>query len=1417
MLWPEARLLITTPPMSNTDHVPMRSFARRVTTTILRPALLRWTGIFVLFAAALSAPAATFFSDFNSGLPSGTAVYGNSAILPTTGYTNSGCLLLTPNIGSQVGGFLISNDLDAGNPVYGFVAQFKAFIGGGTAADGIAFNFANDLPDAATGVEGAGTGLTVEFDTYDNGLPDEIGIDVKVGGNEVATFPFGGIRQNAWVDVLIQLHPDGTLDVTYDGNWIYRNLNVASLGFPVPYTGGRFGFGAFTGGSYDTQAIDNLNVSTVTNQGPFVDSYSPIGRVVRPDAPTQILLTDYATQVDTNTIVLKLDGSPIVPTVLTQAPPQTTILYIPSSSAYLAPGSSHTVSLTFADNSTPTPITNTLQWSFTVGTFTALPTNLVVDPSFVSLGSPGFSIRYSQVADLGARDIARAESQLAGLLIDNFTGLPFVNLAAPNPADASFTLHETNVINYGYPAGSTGDFPGDTDVPGVPGPSTGNGSSYAMDAVTYLHLSPGFYSLGVNSSDGFKLTVADGADVFAPQEAIVDGVRAAADTTVPISVALDGYYPFRLVYFTGDPTYGPAPGTATPNVEFFNIDKNGNKVLINDTNVVGYVPAFTAAKTRPYVRSISPDAGDSGVPGNATVSMVLVDGTLTVVTNSIGLWFNGAAVSPIVSGNAGITTVTYDPPGDLVPNSTNTVELAFTDSGSARRTNSWQFFAANIFQQIWSIAPAATAYVTSGSTERGLAHNPKTDHVLLVSRATAVGGLEVEVLSSSNGSKLGTLDITGIAAGPGLFKLNLIDVADDGVIYACDLTTDSTANNFVIYRWDNEAAVPTVAYSANPAGALHMRIGDTLRVRGSGAGTQIIATENTAIAANGIGGTNAMLFTTVDGTNFIATRIGVPEIVSGDLRLGLAFGCGDVFYGAVTASGNSQMRYVSFDRATGAATLLNTYLLNNPGSATVGPLGVDLLNQRVIGNATSGTAAIPHSMNLYDLSSLAPSPAVNLVLDRRVFGTANAAFGTGAVDFTPDGSRLFTLDTANGILAFSLNPKIAALTICAQPRTNIVAGIGSLGFMDATAIGAPQKYQWRFHGTNPLAAGTPILNATNRTLDIYNVQQSQLGYYSVVISNTALLSSVTSSVAPLDTQMVVTNQPASQVIAVGGAATLTVGVSNGVAPFSYQWKLNGADVGANSSSYNVNNAQVANAGVYTVVITDSLGQSVTSAQASLTVGTLGNGTGLLGDYYSDQPKTFVDPPTLERLDSTVNFDWGIGSPDASISADTFTVRWTGLVEPLYSQTYTFYTATDDGARLWVNGQLLVDKWVDQGNIEWSGTIALTAHQKYPILMEYYENAGAAAAKLSWSSLGQVKQVIPQTQLYPVTSFATAAQPLITRTANGTSLTITWAGSYMLLSAPSPEGPWTQITGATSPYPLTIDPAQPEMFLRLQSQ
>lgn len=140
------------------------------------------------------------------------------------------------------------------------------------------------------------------------------------------------------------------------------------------------------------------------------------------------------------------------------------------------------------------------------------------------------------------------------------------------------------------------------------------------------------------------------------------------------------------------------------------------------------------------------------------------------------------------------------------------------------------------------------------------------------------------------------------------------------------------------------------------------------------------------------------------------------------------------------------------------------------------------------------------------------------------------------------------------------------------------------------------------------------------------------------------------------------------------------------------------------------------------------------------------GTGLTGAYYNNADLTSL---VLTRLDSSVNFTWGSGSPASSIGADTFSVRWTGKVQPRYSEVYTFYTTTNDGVRLWVNGQLVVNKWVNQ-SATWSGatSLPLEANQLYEIKMEYYDNTGSASAKLEWSSASQTRQVVPAARLFP---------------------------------------------------------------------
>lgn len=139
------------------------------------------------------------------------------------------------------------------------------------------------------------------------------------------------------------------------------------------------------------------------------------------------------------------------------------------------------------------------------------------------------------------------------------------------------------------------------------------------------------------------------------------------------------------------------------------------------------------------------------------------------------------------------------------------------------------------------------------------------------------------------------------------------------------------------------------------------------------------------------------------------------------------------------------------------------------------------------------------------------------------------------------------------------------------------------------------------------------------------------------------------------------------------------------------------------------------------------------------------GTGLTAKYYDNLDFTTYK---FTRVDPTINIDWGANPPSGSMGADQFSVRWAGMVAPRYSQTYTFYATTDDGVRVWVDGQLIIDKWVDQGPTTWSAQLPLDAGRQYDIRMEFYDNFGGAQARLEWQSASQAREVIPQSRLYP---------------------------------------------------------------------
>lgn len=136
--------------------------------------------------------------------------------------------------------------------------------------------------------------------------------------------------------------------------------------------------------------------------------------------------------------------------------------------------------------------------------------------------------------------------------------------------------------------------------------------------------------------------------------------------------------------------------------------------------------------------------------------------------------------------------------------------------------------------------------------------------------------------------------------------------------------------------------------------------------------------------------------------------------------------------------------------------------------------------------------------------------------------------------------------------------------------------------------------------------------------------------------------------------------------------------------------------------------------------------------------------GLTGQYYAG---TNFETLKETRIDPNINFMWNQTAPFPSMTVDNFTVRWTGFVKPLFTEEYTFYTKTDDGARLWINDVLIVDQWNKQSFIEWSGKITLEANKKYSIKMEFLEIGGDARSLLYWSSPSQTKQIVPQSQLF----------------------------------------------------------------------
>jgi len=372
---------------------------------------------------------------------------------------------------------------------------------------------------------------------------------------------------------------------------------------------------------------------------------------------------------------------------------------------------------------------------------------------------------------------------------------------------------------------------------------------------------------------------------------------------------------------------------------------------------------------------------------------------------------------------------------------------------------------------------------TPADTTRGIACNPVTGNLLVLTRD---GGLSIRILDGATGTQTGTMSVTGISGGT--FTGNHIAVADDGVIYACNLASPvSSANPFKIYRWAEEGEAPVMAVSSSAVTA--GRLGDSFNVFGSGTGTLLVAGESNS---SGTGTRNGFgVFSTTDGINFTATQVtfGTNPPAAGDFRLGITFLDSNTVMGAATSS---NFRVADFTGGTG--TLMDSTATSSSGER---PMDYAVIGGTPLLATVDTNSALVRIYNMTDPFTPVLAASLNLTTGTHV--TNNS--GLGAVSWGPEtagSARLYALDTNNGIQAFTviITPDTVPPAFASSPGNRTVYDRGQTTFTASATGTPPPTYQWFFNND-------PIPGAASASLTINPVSPTSAGSYFCRATNMA--------------------------------------------------------------------------------------------------------------------------------------------------------------------------------------------------------------------------------------------------------------------------------------------------------------------------
>jgi hypothetical protein len=338
---------------------------------------------------------------------------------------------------------------------------------------------------------------------------------------------------------------------------------------------------------------------------------------------------------------------------------------------------------------------------------------LAAPPGTINTNSPGFKVKVVKVTGLQVNHVDIAESLIKGTRIDPNTGEPYFNEAIPGPnPDGSYTATTINYDgNLGPDSTAAGNFRNDEFFPGVD-PSA---DDYVLEVTGFMQLPAGSHRLGVNSDDGFKLTIGAGLnpnDAFAVRVSGVDGTRGQANTDQAITIQTAGLYPFRLLYWErgGDARLELSnftPGNST----------GGTRYLANDPAQANAFKVYAETLVpfdRSFARLLEPAPSSTTAFPSPFLRVELQEQTPTITAGTARLFIDGNALPTTEAKDGSVITVTAQVTDVFAPASIHTGTLVYTESDGTVVTNTWEFTVSN-----YPSIPASLRVAAGDATKPG--------------------------------------------------------------------------------------------------------------------------------------------------------------------------------------------------------------------------------------------------------------------------------------------------------------------------------------------------------------------------------------------------------------------------------------------------------------------------------------------------------------------------------------------------------------------------------------------------------------------------------------------------------------------------------------------------------------------------